>query len=194
MIPSAEGNKVATVSGVRNDNKIATEIGNDLHRLVQGAFLHSHLADNYNLYAEAEVPNPRGGILRADIVAVNDERDDDGLGDMWIYVGEIKSAANEYYAPGKAYIQLDTYINAYRRKYPHAYVGKLTAWNTDVDGYPLVRDGYDCTVFIANPSDGLYRYSGRSTVDGESEQSKRIEKEGFHTLPFNEKANYEIGS
>ncbi|WP_414939114.1 hypothetical protein [Amycolatopsis sp. cmx-11-51] len=138
--------------------------------------------------------NPLGGMLRADLVAVKDEREDDGLGEMWIYVGEIKSDGDQYYAPGKAYVQLDTYLNAYRRKYPHAYVGKLTSWNSDVDGYPLVDDGYDCTVFIANAGDGLYRYSGRSTAAGESNQSKRIEKEGLHKLPFNERPDYEVGS
>ncbi|MEV6907866.1 hypothetical protein [Amycolatopsis sp. NPDC051071] len=185
---------MATVSGVRNDTKIATDIGNDLHRLVQEAFCEGHLSDNYQLIIEAEVDNPLGGMLRADLVAIKDEREDDGVGDLWIYVGEIKSESDEYYAPGKAYRQLDTYLNAYKRKYPHAYVGKLTSWNSDVDGYPLVGNGYDCTVFIANASDGLYRYSGRSTVDGESKKSKRIEKEGFHKLPFNEQPNYQVGS
>jgi hypothetical protein len=107
-------------------------------------------------------------------------------------VGEIKSASDEYYAGGKPYVQLATYVRAFQAKYPFAHVGNLTSWNADVDGYGLVRDGYDCTVFIANAGTGLYRYSGRSTPAGASKQSTRIEKEGFHSLPFNEKPNYDL--
>jgi hypothetical protein len=175
----------ATVSGVTNAGKSATQIGTDVHRLVQDAFLDSHLGNNYNLYTEFAA-----GPGFADMVAIKDEREDDGTGDMWIYVGEIKSAADQYYAGGRTHHQLATYIAALKVQYPHAYVGRLTSWNTDADGYPLHGNGYNCTVYVANAGQGLYRYSGRVTEEGRTNQSNRIEDEGHHQLPFNEQPNY----
>ncbi|MFD7660963.1 DUF4157 domain-containing protein, partial [Actinosynnema sp. NPDC059797] len=103
----------AEVSGVRHDGKTATEIGDDVHAYLQQQFLGAHrLSDLYELSIEVPVGNGR-----ADLVAIKSEIDGNGEGDLYIYVGEIKSASNQFYAGGAAQNQLANYINSFRQEF-----------------------------------------------------------------------------
>jgi hypothetical protein len=176
-----------TVSGVTNAGKTAQEIGADVHLLVQEQFLSGSLSDSWDLYTEA----PIGGG-RCDLVAVNDERDEDGLGDCVICVGEIKSDANAYYGAAGAYAQLANYINAYRisATYSGATVGRLDFWNPPVNGIPLDGGGYNCTVFIRNAGNGLYTYTGRVQDDAIARMTDRLSDDEEQPEPFNTQGNY----
>jgi hypothetical protein len=180
----------ATVSGVRNDNKTATEIGNDMHELVQSVFLSSYLARSYNLYTEAQIRLNAYQMGRADLVAVREDADAEETGEMYIYVGEIKSDSMVWYGPAGAYIQLANYMNAYRARYPYARVGALDFWNPPSEGLIVNNNGYNCRVFIQNRGAGLYTYTGRVQADAIMNMEDRLDSEEERELPFNEQPNY----
>jgi hypothetical protein len=177
----------ATVSGVRNDGKSQTEIGNDMHAIVQEQFLDSDLGSSYSLYTEFVI-----GGGRADLVAINDERDEDGLGDCYIYVGEIKSDSLVWYGSTGAYHQLNQYIRAFENdpRFYGAQVGKLSFWNPSSEGMPIEQDGYNCTLFIQNRGGGLYTYTGRVMDNAILNMQSRLDDQEMEDLPFNEQSNY----
>lgn len=176
----------ATVAGVRNDSKTALEIGNDMHELVQGEFLESGLPRKFKLFTEFVI-----GGGRADLVAINDERGDDGIGDCCIYVGEIKSDSLQWYGPGSAYTQLSSYIDAFEKdpSFEGASVRYLDFWNPPTSGIPICGNGYNCTVFIQNRGNGLYTYTGRVTAEGIAAIEDRLEDQDSEELPYNEQPN-----
>lgn len=177
----------AIVSGVKNDLKTELEIGNDMHSLVQEVFLGSDdLPPIYNLYTEFEI-----GGGRADLVAINDERGEDGLGDCYVYVGEIKSDSLQWYGRGIAYTQLDRYIDAFRHdpRFTDAFVGVLDFWNPPTNGIPIEGDGYNCSIFIQNRGNGLYTYTGRIKDESITKMENELDDREPFELPYNERPN-----
>jgi hypothetical protein len=175
-----------TVSGVTNKSKKKEEIGTDVHNFIQEIFRNSYLGYSYKLLTEAEIGNGR-----ADLVAVNDEREKDGLGDLWIYVGEIKPESVKFTGQKKGALeQLNGYIKSYGKKFESATVGPLDFWNTSNSGYAMVGNGYNCKLFVWHDGKGLYLYKGMvkqksiEKMEDESEEKEELE------LPFNEKPNY----
>ena len=120
---------------VYSDHEVVQLVVPVVPRVNQHAFLDSEV-QGYRLYTgcntQSRDPAAVGG-RRADLVAVHEEGEEEDH-EMTIYVGEIKSAAKQYYAPGRAYVQLDTYIADLRRTYPEAVVAPLTSWNPDAGG------------------------------------------------------------
>ena len=179
----------AKVSGCENPNKSATQIGNDMHEIVQELFFDQYLT-NSQQNTDLAVEHPVG-TSRSDLVAFRkgDNYEDDQQ-DLLIEVGEIKPLSRRFQnivgveTPGQ---QLARTMNAYKLKFPRAIVVPLTGWKPSKEGVGL-PDGYTPGYLYVQkgPEKGLYYYSGRvNEKEFESDSSSDSEYDPYEITGVN---------
>lgn len=177
--------QMATVAGFRDDSKTSEKIGNDIHVIVQDLFLNDESLGMYIRKSEVKV-----GGRRADIIAIRDERNQDGTGDWYIYVGEIKPASSEYNGYQNAAVdQLNDYVELFQNEYQDAYVEPLNFWSPNVTSIVYANKEYH--LIVKNNGNGLYTYMGvqkDSTAQKYIDALEDVDKDEL--LPYNEKPDY----